>query len=113
MSAIKRMSVTAVYAVGTLMTAVLLCMFLSPSDFVPYPDAMLPAPLWQLATEWLAVGTLPMAAASRLFDRAFAAQRRRIRLLIYAPAIICACFGIFWIAVWGIAILKMIFHGMA
>lgn len=116
MSTFKKCSVTAVYALGALMTLILLCMFCSHSDTVFNPDAMLPMQIWEAATVLLAVGTLPMAIASLLLDKAYAvrqtAHRMRNQLLIYAPAIICGCFLIFWIAVWGIAILKMVFHGM-
>lgn len=116
MSTFKKCSVTAVYALGALITLILLCMFISHSDIVPNPDAMLPMTQWEAASVWLAFGALPMAIASLLLDKTFAvrqtAHRMRNRLLIYAPAILCGCFLVFWIAVWGIAILKMVFFGM-
>lgn len=117
MSTFKKRSVTAVYALGALITGFLLCMFIAHSDFVPNPEAMLPMQQWEAASVLLAFGALPMAAASLLLDKVYAvrqtAHRRRNQLLIYAPAMICGCFLVFWIAVWAIAILKMIFLGMA
>ena len=82
-----------IYSLGAAVTAILTLIFLSRAEFVPFPDAMLPMQIWELASIWLALGFLPMTAAAILFYRL---KRRRI---IFVPAAVCAGFLIFWLNV--------------
>lgn len=64
-----RAVVGGIYAIGAVITVVLLGIFFFRVPIVPFPDAMLPMPLWELAGNWLAMGTIPMGAATVLFLR--------------------------------------------
>lgn len=114
MSVMKKAGVIILYSIGVLITLILLCLFLSRSDYVPYPDSMLPAPLEDLASEWLALGALPMSIASLLFDKTIfrqkSAQHKRNYLLLYLPAIICTCFFLYWTVVLAMGILITSLH---
>lgn len=110
------------YGIGTMAVAALLVVFLSHSSATPFPDAMLPSALWELASMWLAEGFIPMLLAATCFYRVFHIagsmkeaeaklqekaeknKRRRNTILVFLPAAICFCFFAFWVCVWVIGI---------
>lgn len=114
MMSVKKIGVMIIYTIGVLMTLIMLYLFLSRSDYVPHPDSMLPASLWELSTEWLALGALPMAIASRLLDRTIFSQEsgrdKKSRLLLYLPAILCTCFFLYWALVLAIGFFNTMIH---
>lgn len=85
--------IRAVYLTGTVTVAVLVVVFLVKPRVVPFPEAMLPVELGELASIWLAAGFFPMAVAAAVFYRL---KRRRI---IFVPAAVCLGFLIFWAGV--------------
>ena len=95
----KKTLVTIIYALGVLIVFALVCIFLSRSRYVPFPDAMLPKQLWELAVDWLALGTLPMAVASVLMRKAYETRGAKTSL-VFLPAAICAAALLLWIGVW-------------
>lgn len=82
--------IAAVYGVGVAFVMILSACVIVRADFVPFPNAMLPLKLYELAEIWLAIGFLPMFAATILFGR----SRENFSRVIYLPAIICAGFVI-------------------
>lgn len=106
----KKTIVTAVYTLGALIVFALVCLFLSHSRYVPSPDAMLPMQLWELAVDWLALGTLPMTAACILMCSAYGTRGRKTALL-FLPAIPCMAALLFWIGVWVVGMVNMLLHG--
>lgn len=59
--------ITAIYALGVIMVAILLALIVSRSHIVLFPDAMLPMELHELSSTWLAFGFIPMIIFSILF----------------------------------------------
>lgn len=104
-----RAVVGGIYAIGAVITVVLLGIFFFRVPIVPFPDAMLPMPLWELAGNWLAMGTVPMGAATVLFLRVFPLQKGRKGLWkragILCPCAVCCVFLIFHIALWASAVM--------
>lgn len=100
----KRVLTAAVYGVGTAVTVFLTAVIVSGWDLVLFPDAMLPMQISELASVWLAWGTLPMGIASALFYRrvrkAKGGNGKWKAICIFLPAIICGCFFVYWIFVW-------------
>lgn len=113
----RKFGAISLYSIGVLITLVLFCLFLSRSNHVLFPNAMLPAQLWEQATEWLALGAVPMAVASLIFYKTIFTEKpvhhKRKMLLIYTPAIICACFLMFWVCVWAIGFFNTFSHLIA
>lgn len=99
----KKTIITIIYSVGALTVFALVCVFLSHSHYIPFPDAMLPTQLWELATDYLALGTLPMAAACALMRGAYDTRGGKTAL-VFLPAMICAAALLFWVGVWVVGI---------
>ena len=99
----KKAIVTIIYALGALIVFTLVCTFLSRSHYVPFPDAMLPSQLWELAVDWLALGTLPMTAASVLMRKTYETRGAKTAL-VFLPAAVCAAALLLWIGVWTIGL---------
>ncbi len=97
------------YALGTLAAAVLTVLALLRAPWVPFPDAMLPMTLGELAAAWLAAGTLPMALAVRLLRRHGGLRLRRPALL-WLPVLPCALCALYISAVLVIALAKSVLH---
>lgn len=82
------------YTFGTLLVILLTAIFLSGSNHIPFPDAMLPMRLDELAQIWLAIGALPLWLVSLVLQRtAFDGKRRMV--LLYIPAVVCTIFLLF------------------
>ena len=99
----------AVYALGALTVLVLAALALLRVPFVPFPEAMLPATLGELAVQWLALGTLPMAAAAWLLRR-YGAPRLHHPALVWLPVLPCALCALYGAAVFLIALAKFVRH---
>lgn len=95
----KKLLVTIIYGCGAAMVAVLVCIFLSHSHYVPFPDSMLPTALYELALDWLALGTLPMLIASVLMRKVYGTHGAKTAL-VFLPSAVCAAALLFWLAVW-------------
>lgn len=78
--------IAAIYFIGVFVVIILLACVLSQSDYVPFPEAMLPTTLHELAEFWLAIGFLPMTLATILFRR----SHKNFSRIIYLPSLICA-----------------------
>lgn len=83
-----------VYGAGVLTVLCLLVLWAAQSQFVPFPDAMLPSTLSELAFGWLALGTLPMLLACfalyRCWGLADSQHPRRSLCLVLLPGLLCA-----------------------
>ena len=101
----------ALYAAGTLVVLVLAVVAALRVPAVPFPAAMLPMTLGELATVWLALGTLPMAAAAWLLRR-YGEVRGRYACLVWLPAVTCAACLAYWAAVVCIALGKFLFEAI-
>ena len=99
----------ALYALGTLAVLVLSTAVLLQISWVPFPNAMLPATLGELAVGWLAAGTLAMAAAAWLLRRYGQVSIRR-PALVWLPVLPCAACALYWAAVIIIALAKSVLH---
>lgn len=99
-----RYAADAIYGLGTFIVCVLGGIALSHSNKVLFPDAMMPMQMWELAINWLAWGTIPMAAAclavyqcNRIKD---SVHSMRNGILIFLPGIICLGCMVFIAGVW-------------
>ena len=95
----RKAIVTGLYALGALAVLVLCVLLFSHCDFVPWPEAMLPLALWELALNWLALGALPLWPLCVCTARLWGWRGFR-RFLAYLPAWICTLFLAFWAAAW-------------
>lgn len=96
----KETAFTTLYIVGVLIVAVLLLLAIAGPRYVPFPDAMLPADLRELAFAWLAIGFLPMLLASMRFHKM---TRRK---LVFFPAAICLLALLVWIGAWTVGMFR-------
>ena len=85
----RKAIVTGLYALGALAVLVLCVLLFSHCDFVPWPEAMLPLALWELALNWLALGALPLWPLCVCTARLWGWRGFR-RFLAYLPAIVCS-----------------------
>lgn len=99
----------ALYALGTLAVLALTAAALLRVAWVPFPGAMLPAALGELAVQWLALGTLPMAFAAWLLRRYGRVDLRR-QGLIWLPVLPCALCALYGAAALVIALAKFVLH---
>ena len=98
---ISRGVVGIIYGIGTLITFILLIIVLLKINIVPFPDAMLPMQLHELAFNWLAIGAIPMLIATILFYKYYkiskCPHKKKKIVLVYTPTIICCVFLFYWI----------------
>lgn len=103
--------ITAIYGVGVIIVLILLAFIVFQSHIVLFPDAMLPMELHELASTWLAFGSIPMLLFSILFYEAHeiseSNQKVRNAVLTYLPAAICLINVLFWACLWGIGLINM------
>lgn len=99
----------ALYALGALTVLALSATALLQVSWVPFPQAMLPATLGELAVAWLAAGTLPMALAAWLLRRYGQVPMRR-PTLVWLPVLPCAACALYEAAVIAIALAKSALH---
>ncbi len=94
----------AVYGIGAAITLILCILFLSHSEAILFPEAMLPSQAWELASGWLALGFVPMLLASLAFYSVCGIRetkhRLRNSLLTFLPAAVCGGFLLFWAGTW-------------
>lgn len=91
---------TTVYGIGTAAVFVLLMLVLFRSSVVLNPDAMLPMELHELASIWLALGSIPMLVFSALlYDIHKREHGRRSAILLFLPSAVCLAFDIYWICI--------------
>ena len=109
----KEKAVAAVYVLGTVMTGILLLIYVMRCDVVLFPEAMLPMRLYEQASVWLAWGAVPMGIASALLYRQIPAAeggRKNWKALgVFIPAATCTCFFVYWIAVWVLGMFGIFF----
>lgn len=93
-----------VYGAGALIVLCLLVLWAAQIQFVPFPEAMLPSTLSELAFGWLALGTLPMmlacAALYRCWGLADRAHPKRSLCLVLLPGLLCALCLLFILGTW-------------
>lgn len=101
--AVGRWAAAGIYLLGACSVLVLAGIWMLRIEYVPFPEAMLPMKLHELAFSWLAVGAIPMWAATwgvhQFFG--FARRRRPLRdtLMLAVPAILCSVCLVFEAAV--------------
>lgn len=98
MTRAKQIAFAALYVAGCAVVLLLLLLTVIGAGRVPFPDAMLPMELRELASAWLAIGFLPMALVSLQIYRT---ARRRIVLI---PAGVCLLAVLFWVGVWTVGL---------
>lgn len=110
----RKIGIILLYFVGVLITLILTATVISKSEYVLNQNAMLPTQLWEQATVWLALGTLPMSIASLLFYKTIFTEKplhhKRKMILICTPAIICTGFLLYWLGIWIIGFLNLLLH---
>lgn len=88
-----------VYFIGTCITLMLSILFLSGSDIIINPDAMLPIKLNEQAFELLAFGAIPMVIACYMVYKVYEIKKsdhyKRNIIIIFMPGIICVSCAIF------------------
>lgn len=88
-----------VYGIGTCITLVLSIIYLSRSDVVINPDAMLPSQLYEDAFILLAFGALPMIIVCYAVYKIYGIKHRNYKILVFIPGIICVSCAVFVIGV--------------
>ena len=96
----KETAFTTLYISGVLAVAVLLLLTIAGPRYIPFPDAMLPMDLRELALAWLAIGFLPMLLASTRFHKM---TRRK---LVFLTAAVCLLALLVWIGAWTIGMFR-------
>lgn len=92
-----------VYGLGCAALAVLLAAALFGGAYVPFPDAMLPMTLAELASGWMAAGFFPLLAVSFLAWRQIeekGGRRPRLAWALFLPAAVCLGFLLSRVGVW-------------
>lgn len=89
-----------IYGIGVLIVIYHLGLVIFAGNVVPYPDAMLPSPYWEIVPFRLAMGAIPMTLASIFFWRSNeleqSGKRKRNFILTFLPAVICLlCFAFY------------------
>ena len=84
----------ALYAGGTAAVVLLVLLTALGAGRVLFPDAMLPMELRELASAWLAIGSLPMSLVT---VQIYKEVRRK---LVFFPAVVCLTALLFWAGVW-------------
>lgn len=99
------------YAAGALLALALLLIAVLRVPYVPFPDAMLPATLGELAIDWLALGALPMIIATAWLESAHPALETapRRKWLLRLPAMLCAGAVLLIVSVWTAGLFNMAF----
>jgi flagellar biosynthesis protein FliQ len=82
-----------IYSIGTCITLLLSIIYLSHSDIIINPDAMLPFQLYEEAFMLLAFGAIPMVIACyvvyKVYEIKNSYHHKRNRIIIFIPGIIC------------------------
>ena len=98
-----------IYTVGVLIVIYHLGLFLFAGNVVPYPDAMLPSPYWDIVPFRFALGAIPMALVSIFFWKrnrlGQSTHRKRNWILTFLPAAICLLCLLFYL---GLTIVSMV-----
>lgn len=106
MPRVKQTAIAVLYGVGGAAVIVLLVLAATGSPCIPFPDAMLPMNLRELALAWLAIGFLPMLAVSIQFCKQVRMSGRWERLAVFLPAAVCLAAMVFWLGVWTLGTLQ-------
>ena len=92
-----------IYGIGVLIVIYHLGLLIFAGSVVPYPDAMLPSPYWEIVPFRLAMGAIPMTLASIFFWRgnelAQSEKRKRNFILTFLPTTICLLCFVFYAAI--------------
>lgn len=92
-----------IYGLGVLIVIYHLGLVIFAGSVVPYPDAMLPSPYWEIVPFRLAMGAIPMTLASIFFWRGNllgkSKSRKRNLALTFLPAVICLLCFVFYAAI--------------
>ena len=89
------------YLFGSSITAILLLISLSQSNYVLFPDSVLPMKLYELSSIWLAFGFFPMFFVTILFKKICN------RKIIFIPSTICLAFLLFFITILLMSLIKI------
>lgn len=104
-----KITIASIYGIGTLSTLILLLIIVLKIDIVPFPDSMLPMRLYEVASIWLAIASIPMLMINILFYISYknlkTSHKKRNTILIYIPTIICFVTLFYWIGAWTIGAL--------
>ena len=96
-----KITIASIYGIGTLSTLILLLIIVLKIDIVPFPDSMLPMRLYEVASIWLAIASIPMLMINILFYISYknlkTSHKKRNTILIYTPTIICFVTLFYWI----------------
>lgn len=116
MNKVRKIFAAVFYSAGAAIVCLLAAAAILRPHAVLFPDAMLPAQLYELVSVWLACGFLPMLIASALFYRVYGisqgGHRIRSAVLLWLPAGLCLLCLLFWAGVWGLGMVNMAVHGM-
>lgn len=107
MKNVKQAISAALYGFGATIVAILLLLTAIGAYSVPFPTAMLPLNLRELASAWLAIGFLPMSIASVQMSRFCRPRSRGKKLLLYLPAAVCLGALLSWIIAWTVGLILM------
>ena len=103
-----------IYAIGVLIFAALVGMWIFGANTVPYPEAMIPYSLREQAFIWLAFGAIPMILASMAVYKFNAVKRsmhrKRNFVLIFAPGFVCGVCLLVILGIFAIMVVQGILH---
>lgn len=92
-----------IYGIGVSIVIYHLGLVIFAGNVVPYPDAMLPSPYWEIVPFRLAMGVIPMTLASIFFWRGNllgkSKNRNRNLVLTFLPSLICLLCFLFYAAI--------------
>ena len=99
MKKISKIIFGVIYSIGTCITLLLSIIYLSRSDIIINPDAMLPFKLYEQAFMLLVFGSIPMVLACYVVYKVYEIKNsdhpKRNRIIIFVPGIICVSCAIF------------------
>ena len=103
-----------IYGIGVLIVIYHMGLLIFAGSVVPYPDAMLPSPYWEIVPFRLAMGAIPMTLASIFFWRrnrlGQSGRRKRNFILCFLPAIICLLCMMFYVVLVILAMTSFVFN---
>ncbi|RDY22485.1 hypothetical protein CHF27_013215 [Romboutsia maritimum] len=103
MKKISKMIVGIIYSIGTCITLFLSIIFLSHSDIIINPDAMIPFKLYEEAFMLLGFGAIPMVISCYVVYKVYEVKNsyhpKRNRIIIFVPGIICVSCATFMFGV--------------
>jgi hypothetical protein len=114
MNKTAKMISNTIYGVGVAIVAACIGCLLFGRNITPFPEAMLAFTLSEIASFWLAIGSIPMVLACMAVYKfngiKSSSHKKRNFVLVFLPGFVCAASAVFWIVVLIIGYVNMFLH---